>query len=274
MEREQKQTLELVDMSDKHTVLVMADHALEFPDLYLDVYIAGDKYEQRNFAEMFGRSYCKKADSPEKADLVVFTGGPDVDPQLYGEKAHPETQFDTNRDDEDIELFFKCIDLGIPMLGICRGAQFGHVMHNGKLYQHISGHQGKHKAMDVEDRTMIEHVSSVHHQAVIPNNSNGMQIVATAVGADCFERWTNDKNCVKGLQPDIEAFFYRDTCFFGIQGHPEYRGYNFFALWAIKKIHKYVNENPDITLIDNFRRIKPELLAERQGKNSSVRKVK
>lgn len=261
---DQKGELELVQPETTHAVKVMADHALQFPDLYLSVFVVGDDWEQRAFAPMFSRALCHRAKFLEDADLVVFTGGPDVDPQLYGERAHKTTRFNPGRDDDDIAAYMKCLDLGIPMMGVCRGMQFLHVMNGGKLYQDIENHQGTHKLFDVHTKELIEKVSSVHHQSVIPQT--GMTLVATAIGAKCMRRAINPTVELSGLQLDVEALFYPETLCFGVQGHPEYSGYNAYTKWCLEKINEFVIINPDVEWVDKRRRLRPDLLAQRNAK--------
>lgn len=239
-----------------HRVLVMKDSHMDYPDMWLDVYVAGDEYEQAAFADMFVQACCRKAKSPLEADLVVFTGGADVDPALYGEKAHPLTHFRPERDESDIKLYKLCVDNGIPMFGVCRGAQFGHVMNGGKLFQHVDGHNGDHSIYDVIGKRVIHKVSSVHHQMV--RRHTGMTVLAENGSATV--RWMNDKEKIEGHVMDVEAFFYRDTCFLGVQGHPEYKNYSKYMQWCLDLIQKYVVENPDIALTDRYRRIKKDLL--------------
>jgi gamma-glutamyl-gamma-aminobutyrate hydrolase PuuD len=231
------------------------------PDLYNDIFVVGDDYEQAMFAKMFAKSRCRKAKTIEEADIVVFTGGDDVDPTLYGETLHPQTSFNVTRDKEDLEIYAECYNLGVPMLGICRGAQFGHVMNGGKLYQHVDNHYGDHPMYDVINKRQLEKVSSVHHQMVMPNE--GMEVLGFC--GKSRVRWLNEKEKEEKINKDIEAFFYRDTCFLGVQGHPEYSGYDEFLQWTLKTLQIYVNENTDLILNnDGVRRLKPEILAQRE----------
>lgn len=55
-------------------------------------------------------------------DLVVFTGGTDVNPELYEEKRIRTTgRPDTKRDKFEEQVFAQAKFLNIPMFGICRG---------------------------------------------------------------------------------------------------------------------------------------------------------
>lgn len=244
-------------------VTFMKDTVLQYPELWLEVFVAGSPYEEKQFAEMFVRSRCRKAATPEEADLVVFSGGPDVDPLLYGEKAHQTTRTDVERDKRDIELYDLCFKLGIPMLGICRGAQFLAVMHGAKLYQDVDNHYGDHDIWDIKHTTLVRGVSSVHHQMVMDDTANGMDIIAFCSGKS-KTRHRNNLDFETGNNRDIEAFFYRDTCSIGIQGHPEYRGYNAFTKWSLDLVNELVMENPDLEYRERKLRMKLELLAQRE----------
>lgn len=230
-------------------------------ETYLEVYVAGNRNEQAQFAEMLIHSRCTKAKSPETADLVIFTGGPDVNPALYGEECHYTTRYSDPRDNEDIALYLKCVEQGIPMLGICRGAQFIHVMRGGKLYQDVDEHQGDHHMWDTRKNYCISIVSSVHHQMVRPGNP-GMEVLAECHRSK--KRWLNKLICDQTAgHKDIEAFFYRDICAIGIQGHPEYRGYTKFAQWTVELLDDLICCNPDLDWINKNRRINADLRAQR-----------
>jgi gamma-glutamyl-gamma-aminobutyrate hydrolase PuuD len=250
-------------------VQLMPGGTVEYPDLWLKVYVEGPEHETRPFAEMFVRSWCSKADTPDQADLVVFAGGEDVNPIFYDEEAHPQTSFNTKRDERDMILYADCLDKGIPMLGICRGAQFLHVMNGGKLYQHVDKHVGEHPMWDVRNKMIIEKVSSVHHQMCMRNVANGMQVLGESSVAT--ERWKNKTDKVRGSMADVEAFFYRDTCCLGIQGHPEYRGYDQFLRWTFQQINDLIVCNPDIVLeeipdLGRMYRMKKDLIEQRAQK--------
>ncbi len=71
-------------------------------------------------------------------DAVILTGGPDVQPELYGADRHPAT--DPPRPDRDaweFALLRHALDRAIPVLGICRGLQLINVAFGGTLHQHL-----------------------------------------------------------------------------------------------------------------------------------------
>lgn len=261
--------LSVINQNADRRVTIVKDSLLEYPELWMEVFIGpGPENERRPFFEFFAKARCTKADTPETADLVVFVGGSDVNPALYGAQRHETTYFDSAQDEQDMKLFKTCYDLGIPMLGVCRGAQFLHVMHGGKLYQDVDNHVGAHTMYDVRKKKIIHNVSSVHHQMCIANQEGGMELLGDNSGAET--RWLDPEKCVVGHRMDVEAYFYRDTCTIGIQGHPEYKGYSQFSQWAYEVLLELVVENPDIDLVDKYRRIKPALLEERKAAKKSL----
>jgi gamma-glutamyl-gamma-aminobutyrate hydrolase PuuD len=255
-------------LADEHRITVLKDNYLIYPELWLEVYVEGNAFEQRMFAEMFSRARCKRSDTPEKADLVIFTGGQDVDPVLYGEERHRLTAISTVRDASDLKLYELCLELGIPMFGVCRGAQFLSVMNGGKLFQDVDGHTGDHGLYDLTSNRVLNVVSSVHHQMVMDNKDGGMEIIAITTNRST-RRIVNNTLTQTGSNRDIEAFFYPDTCCLGVQGHPEYKGYAQFTEWCLKLIETKVVTNPDIDWVgegkSKKRRIKPELIIKREA---------
>lgn len=253
-------TLSLVqsDNTKRFQLARDAKITLDYPELYLEVYIAGSPNVERMFADMFTRARCSRAPSPEKADLVVFTGGPDVWPGLYGEDSHALTRSDQERDSKDLNLYTLCEDEGIPMFGVCRGAQFLHVANGGKLLQHVNNHYGDHQIYLLDEKRTLSKVSSTHHQMCIPNDS--MKVLADSSAAS--ERWYSaTEHTMNENRQDPEAFFYRDTCCLGVQGHPEYAGYEEYAKWCLDKINEYIVENPDITRKGRVLRLNVEAAA-------------
>lgn len=63
----------------------------------------------------------------EKADLVVFTGGADVNPKFYKEKLHPQSTINQSRDTVELRAFEDAVKMGKKVLGICRGLLSGSV---------------------------------------------------------------------------------------------------------------------------------------------------
>jgi putative glutamine amidotransferase len=71
-------------------------------------------------------------------DGLILTGGKDVDPDRYGQSRHDST--DEPRHDRDaweFALLGRALEVDLPVLGICRGAQILNVLRGGTLHQHL-----------------------------------------------------------------------------------------------------------------------------------------
>jgi putative glutamine amidotransferase len=73
-----------------------------------------------------------------RLDGLVVSGGADVDPQRYGEPAHPRTaDWRADRDAWEVALLDAADAAGLPVLGVCRGMQVLAVHAGGALDQHL-----------------------------------------------------------------------------------------------------------------------------------------
>ncbi len=75
---------------------------------------------------------------------VVFSGGGDLDPDLYG-GSHHETIYmvEPERDRSEIDLARRVFDLEVPTLAICRGSQILNVAKGGTLVEHLPDEVGE-----------------------------------------------------------------------------------------------------------------------------------
>jgi putative glutamine amidotransferase len=76
-------------------------------------------------------------------DGLLFLGGPDVDPELYGGVAHPSI-VGTDADDDQFEIALAraALDDDVPMLAVCRGIQVLNVALGGTLIADLHGIDG------------------------------------------------------------------------------------------------------------------------------------
>ena len=149
-----------------------------------------------------------------KLDLIVFTGGSDINPALYGEEREVYTDRpDIERDSFEKNLFEICKELHIPMVGICRGAQLLCALNGGKLYQNVSYHRSTHplytrRNSDCEHR--VFDVSSTHHQMMRPNWKDAYLLA-----------WAQ-QNSFKDDRPEPEVVWWPGTNSLAVQYHPEF----------------------------------------------------
>jgi putative glutamine amidotransferase len=71
-------------------------------------------------------------------DGLVLSGGPDLDPVLYGAEAHVETtNVRPERDRAELALLEAALVRDMPVLAVCRGSQILNVARGGDLVQHL-----------------------------------------------------------------------------------------------------------------------------------------
>jgi putative glutamine amidotransferase len=163
----------------------------------------------------------------EVLDGLLLQGGHDIAPETYGETPlSPEWHGDRVRDRYELDLIYRFLQAGKPVLGICRGCQLINVALGGTLVQDLPTQRpGALTHLDPRhyERNMHElliepatplaglypeagvvHVNSIHHPAV-KDLGRDLQVQARA--------------------PDgtIEAIRWQGpTYLFGMQWHPEF----------------------------------------------------
>lgn len=185
----------------------------------LRVFVVGGGFQ---YAKMFFDAGFRGARSVTDANVVCFTGGADVNPSLYGERALSETSFDARRDAVETAIFADAAALSKPMIGICRGAQFLNVMAGGKLWQDVNNHAvyGGHDVVDMRDGSIRKSMTSTHHQQMIA--PDGAEVIATAC------RSTKKKSEGQHLlrtdpeNDDLEVLWIPKTLSLCFQPHPEF----------------------------------------------------
>lgn len=75
----------------------------------------------------------------DRLDGIVFTGGSDIDANIYGQFNHKSVkEIYPNRDKQEMKLLKYCIEKNnIPILGICRGLQIINATMGGTLIQDL-----------------------------------------------------------------------------------------------------------------------------------------
>jgi putative glutamine amidotransferase len=131
----------------------------------------------------------------ERLDGICLSGGPDLDPDAYGAPIrHPELgPTEPTLDAFELAVARAADASGLPLLGICRGAQALNVARGGTLHQHVEGHRQAalgtvrtHSVTVTAGTRLAEltgagllEVNSFHHQAVDAVGS-GLRVVAQA----------------------------------------------------------------------------------------------
>jgi len=104
-----------------------------------------------------------------KLDGVIFSGGADIDPKLFGEETHPAIQgVDNERDALEIPLMRHMAEDEKPFLAICRGFQVLNVALGGTLYTHVSDQIPKSLQHDTPDD--LPRNSHAHEVQILENS--------------------------------------------------------------------------------------------------------
>lgn len=155
-----------------------------------------------------------------KADLLIFTGGSDLDPGSYGDNPLPTTISDPVRDKRNTNTYFEYRNT--PKVGFGRGAQFLNMMMGGFIIQHIENHNKPHY-ITIEGFGNLN-IESNHHQMMYPFNlsEHKYKILAWTKNfrSDTYLSGSgNEIDLSPGfLEVEIIQFENHSLC---IQGHPE-----------------------------------------------------
>lgn len=193
------------------------------------IYVVGPAVGYANWMK------CEIVNNIEEADLVLFTGGEDVTPSLYGEYAHPTTYYNNSRDTSEIKIYEKALKLDKKFIGICRGSQFLCVMSGGKLIQHMS-HPSNHM-INMYDGEPLE-VTSSHHQMMYPFNlpDKHYSILGWTEGLSRMHLGGNNEEMVLPSNMEPEIVYFKDTWSLCIQSHPEWQGLNHPTVLKLQEI--------------------------------------
>jgi len=145
----------------------------------------------------------------EKYDMVVLTGGNNVDPLLYGKKKNMENVY-SERDALEYKIIEYAFQRNIPILGICKGAQILNVYFGGKIISSISGHVNKEHILESSIGYLDKQKSNSYHDQGIDLESLGSPLIPIATH--------------KGI---IEAFIHKNKKVMGVQWHPERQNRDF-----------------------------------------------
>jgi putative glutamine amidotransferase len=160
----------------------------------------------------------------EAVDGLLLSGGGDPDAWLYGREALPcQGRVQPERDKMEIFMAEKALKKGIPVLGICRGAQILNIAAGGTLHQdlketaRLQHYQQAPRSYPIHTVRIVRpsllynivhreeiRVNSFHHQAV--------ELCAAGAAVSAF--------ATDGVAEAVE--FVRHPFALGVQWHPEW----------------------------------------------------
>lgn len=212
------------------------------------VYVQGRAYNgvtSRVF-EQFGYNVTPNYN---EADIVVWTGGEDINPSIYFEKPLPGTYFSKDRDVDDIAMVDRALRDKKFLVGICRGAQLLNCYpNNGSLWQDVDGHESCHHTIIDEITKEKWQVNSVHHQQMIMG-PDGELVAYTKLAKrkeSYGQMWSygdtkrNLDDPVTQLDDlDIEACWYPETRSLCMQFHMEFEPNGPTAFYGMSLMDRY-----------------------------------
>ena len=160
----------------------------------------------------------------DRLDGLVFSGGPDIDPAVYGHERHPQLGPDVDRvgDEYELALLAGAAERDLPVLAICRGMQALNVSRGGTLHQHLP------------DRTELPHnqghaaFEPVHPVSVAAGSLLRRLAGSSALDVNSYHHQAVDRigaglrTCAVAPDSTIEAVWDPSARFcLGVQWHPE-----------------------------------------------------
>jgi putative glutamine amidotransferase len=163
----------------------------------------------------------------EGLDGVIFSGGADVSPLAYGEDPlHEDWHGDAIRDSYEFRLIEAARTLGLPMLGICRGAQVINVALGGTLYQDINTQQPEtlqHRCGERYDQ--MDHPVHLVHASWLGNLYTSAEILVNTVHHQAVRNLAPNLKSIAQAPDGITEAYERineQEWIVGIQWHPEW----------------------------------------------------
>jgi len=171
--------------------------------------------------------------------LLVVWGGADISPSLYNHPTSKRTYCYSNRDVIEWACMQKAKTLGIPIIGVCRGAQMLCALAGGFLIQDVQNHAGRGHMVTTYDGSVLP-VNSIHHQMMCGLENTKHELLAwSSVNLSKEYIYKNDlvyKPDAEFREP--EAVWFSDVKGLAIQWHPEAMVENCEATeFVIKEYH-------------------------------------
>ena len=170
-------------------------------------------------------------------DGLLFTGGMDIDPALWNEQQHPQTQLiHPKRQRFDLMLYELGIKRKLPILAICLGLQIINVAQGGSLHQHLPN-TAKMNNHGSESRP-VSHQLNINPQSRLYNWFQNEEITVASSHHQGINRLGNDL-LAAAAAPDglVEAVELAEYSFLlGVQWHPE----------------RHLSEHVNRTIIEKF----------------------
>ena len=160
-------------------------------------------------------------DLKEGDSALIIWGGSDINPELYRHPMHRTTHPGGLRDRREWSLLQRAIERGIPIIGVCRGAQMLCAAAGGFLIQDVHGHYGHHSVTTIDDQKFI--VNSIHHQMMAGFEQVDHELVCWREGRKGapYGYMDNKEYQPKDDWKEPEFVYFPKIRGYAIQWHPE-----------------------------------------------------
>lgn len=165
----------------------------------------------------------------KELQAIIFQGGADISPQFYGQDPIENGKWpgDAYRDNYEIQILKIALDLGIPILGICRGFQLINVFFKGTLFQDLAiqtKSQIPHR--DEEKYDKLYHSISFSKGSLLESLYKSSPLLVNSIHHQGIHLLAQDL-VVEAFCPEdnlVEAFRHKNSnhFIFGVQWHPEF----------------------------------------------------
>ncbi|QDY70790.1 gamma-glutamyl-gamma-aminobutyrate hydrolase family protein [Qingshengfaniella alkalisoli] len=188
-----------------------------FPLVAFNLWLAGGR----------GRKWQSGTDTApdlDDVDGVIIGGGDDISPDLYGGQLVTSARLEPARDALEHDIVADAMERGIPVLGICRGAQMLNVVLGGSLHQDAYGTYtaSKHvwtilprKRVMVTAETRLAHIAGTAPMIVNALHSQAVD----RLGCDLNVAARDDGGMIQAVERTKDPFA------LGVQWHPEHLFY-------------------------------------------------
>lgn len=222
-----------------------APFGLPCDEIFLPQIIAGTvacKEPSFNYGE-------KPEDLLKDVHLLILGGGEDISPSLYActNVASHASETLSMRDEFELRMFTAATKMGIPILGVCRGAQLVCAATGGSLIQHVDNHAGGSHSIFIEaglleeDKRVVLPMTSAHHQMMHPEGTSYQLLAWTPKRSKVY---VHSIDPFSPLTVDPEIVYFRDTNALGVQGHPEWMDPRSDTVAAVRKLCRdFLNVN-------------------------------
>jgi putative glutamine amidotransferase len=163
-----------------------------------------------------------------RLDGILFAGGNDINPKLYGQKPYTETtDYSPVRDQMEINLMYLALEQSKSILAICRGMQLLNVVCGGSLYQHIKSDlkQASDHEISTRKKTLVDlahqlkvkpksKLAAIIHSDTIAANTHHHQAI-NRLGDNLIASAHSEDNLIEAIEGNGKNYM------IGIQCHPE-----------------------------------------------------